>query len=115
MNFAASRRLSCVGRRRAGKRATSDDQPSFLAEVVPPDFQLRVVTVEPGVSRPYDEREWHDALVVIERGSIELECTRGGTRTFARGDLLWLVDLPLRVIHNRGSEPAVLIAVSRRR
>jgi glyoxylate utilization-related uncharacterized protein len=76
-------------------------------------FELRVVTLAPGRARRYAEADWQDALVVVERGEVELE-TEGDVRwRFARGDMLWLTGLPLRAVHNRGREPARLVAVSR--
>jgi hypothetical protein len=80
-----------------------------------PPFVLRAVTVAPGHARAYREADWRDALVVVERGEIELECLGGGRQGFQSGDVLWLVGLPLRALHNRGREPAVLVAASRRR
>ncbi|HSF01554.1 MAG TPA: hypothetical protein VLA62_01000, partial [Solirubrobacterales bacterium] len=47
-------------------------------------------------------------------GEIELECVRGSRHRFGRGDVLWLVGLPLRVLRCSGPGPAVLLAVSRR-
>jgi len=90
------------------------DRLAFLERRLPPSFELRVVSVGPGRQRAYDEAEWRDALVLLERGEIELECLSGVRRRFECGDLLWLVGLPLRALHNRGREPAVLVAVSRR-
>jgi quercetin dioxygenase-like cupin family protein len=86
---------------------------SFLGRPLPPGFRLHVVAVAPGDARPYEAAEWRDALVVVERGEIELETVRDGTRRYARGDVLWLTGLPLRTLRNRGGEPAVLVAVSR--
>ena len=80
-----------------------------------PRFERRVITVAPGVGRPYDEAEWRDSIVLIEQGEIELECDQGGRRHFARGDLLWFVDLSLRFVHCVGTQDAVLVAISRRR
>jgi quercetin dioxygenase-like cupin family protein len=80
----------------------------------PPAFVLRAVAVAPGCKRAYDEAEWRDAIVVVERGEIELECLGGTSQRFRRGDLLWLTGLPLRALHNRGRESALLVAVSRR-
>lgn len=74
---------------------------------------IRVVAVAPGVDRPYDEDEWRDALVLVRSGEIELRGVSGASRSFGRGDLIWLEGVPLRVLHNPGSEPAVLVAVSR--
>lgn len=81
----------------------------------PPAFELRVVAVAPRSERPYVAAEWHDAFVVVGRGEVELESRGGECHRFGRGESLWLSGLPLRAVRNRGSEPAVLIAVSRRR
>lgn len=79
-----------------------------------PWFERRVITVAPGQARRYAKADWRDALVVVARGEIELEPTRGCPCRFVRGDVLWFEDLPLRAVHNRGAEQAVLIAISRR-
>lgn len=81
---------------------------------VPADFDARAVTVAPGGRLPYRDADWDDALVVVERGAIELESVFGVTATFERGAVLWLTGLGLRALHNRWSEPAVLLAISRR-
>jgi hypothetical protein len=86
---------------------------SFLGRPLPPGFRLHVVALAPGRARPYDAAEWRDALVVVERGEIELETVGDGYRAFERGDVLWLNGLPVRALHNRGGRPAVLVAVSR--
>jgi hypothetical protein len=90
------------------------DRLSFLGRRIPPAFELRVVAVAPGRDRAYREAEWRDAIVIVERGQIELESSRGGRRCFGRGDVLWLIGLPLRALHNPGRAPALLVAISRR-
>lgn len=87
---------------------------TFLERQLDPAFEKRTVGVAPADQRVYDEAEWQDALVVIERGEIELESTAGGRQCFARGDVICLAGLPLRAVRNRGEEPAVLVVVSRR-
>ena len=79
----------------------------------PLGFDVRAVGVEPGGHRIYNEAEWGDAIVVVASGEIDLECVGGARRQFVCGDLLWLADLPLRAIHNRGQDPVLLLAVSR--
>lgn len=79
----------------------------------PPGFEVRAVAVEAGGDRIYHAGEWRDAIVFVARGEIEVECVSGGRYRFERGNILCLVDLPLRALHNRGSEPALLVAVSR--
>jgi hypothetical protein len=76
-------------------------------------FERRAVVVAPGSMLPYVEADWHDALVVVDSGEIELECQDGTRRRFAGGDVLYLSGLPLRALHNSGAEPALLAAVSR--
>ena len=44
---------------------------------------------------------------------LELRGVSGARSSFGRGDLLYLQGVPLRALHNPGSEPAVLVAVSR--
>jgi hypothetical protein len=91
-----------------------DDRISFLGKPIPRAFVLHEVTLAPGGAHRYVEAEWRDALVVVEQGAIELECTAGRRRRFERGAVLWLAGLPLRALHNAGSEPAVVVGVSRR-
>jgi hypothetical protein len=79
----------------------------------PPGFEVRAVAVEPGVDRIYHEAEWRDAIVVIVCGEIELHGVDGDRNRFGCGDILWLVGLPVRAIHNPGAVSAVLVAVSR--
>jgi hypothetical protein len=80
----------------------------------PPGFAVRAVPVEAGCERAYDEAEWRDAIVVVARGEIELECLGGDCARFDSGSVLWLVGLPLRTLRACGAEPALLVAVSRR-
>jgi len=44
-----------------------------FAEPLPPAFRRTETVLRPATSRPYDETEWRDALVVVKRGEIELE------------------------------------------
>jgi len=92
-----------------------DGRLSFLGTRLEPGFELRALAVAAGREHAYREAEWRDALVVVERGAIDLDCLGGARRRFGRGDVLCLVGLPLRALHNRGAEPALLVAVSRRR
>jgi hypothetical protein len=86
---------------------------SFLGGPLPVSFERRVVVVAPGRERLVDAADWQDALVVVERGGIELETAAGARSRFGCGDVLCLVGLPVRSLRNRGREPAVLAAVSR--
>ena len=77
-------------------------------------FTRRELVLDPGDRRAYDETEWHDALVVVKRGELDIECRAGGRMRFVAGDMLWLTGLPLRALKNEGAEPVVLVSVSRR-
>jgi hypothetical protein len=72
------------------------------------------VVLAPGAERAYREAEWRDALVVIERGEVDLELIGGGRCRLRQGAVIWLTGLPLGTIRNPGSEPALLVATSRR-
>jgi len=60
-----------------------------------------------------DDDERVAPLVLVRSGEIELRGVSGARCAFGRGDLLYLQGVPLRALHNPGSEPAVLVAVSR--
>ena len=91
-----------------------DDEPiTFRGRHLGPGFGRGVITIAPGRARLYDAAEWRDALVVVEQGEIHIECRAGRFRPFLQGAVLWLTGLPLRALHNRGSVPAVLVAVWR--
>ena len=87
---------------------------TFLGRLLPSGFEMRVVVVDPGDTRAYQKSDWRDALVVVERGAIQLVASGGSHRGFTTGDVLCLVGLSIRALHNRGPEPAVLVAVSRK-
>ena len=90
------------------------DRLSIAGRRLPPAFVRREVIIAPGDERPYDPEEWRDALVVVKRGDVAVECRAGGAIHFRSGDMLWLTGLPLRALRNDGDEPVVLVAVSRR-
>lgn len=72
-----------------------------------------MMIIDPGCAQPYEEPDWRDALIEIDHGQIEIEL-RGGTRhRLITGDLFWLRDLPVRMVHNVGPDPAVLVSLTR--
>ncbi len=86
---------------------------SFLDGALPTRFRLRELTLQAGCSHPFRDEDWDDALVVVERGEIELECRAGIRRRFPAGAIMWLHGMNLRALHNPGEQPTVLSAVSR--
>jgi quercetin dioxygenase-like cupin family protein len=88
---------------------------SFFGRRLPPAFAVRAVRLAPGRAAVFHEAAWRDALVVVERGEIELECASGVRLRCRCGDVLWLTGLSVRALRNPGAEVAVLGAVSRSR
>ncbi|MBA3906571.1 MAG: hypothetical protein H0X35_07800 [Pseudonocardiales bacterium] len=78
-----------------------------------PTFRRRMVTIPAQATVPFVDGDWHGALVLIERGSVDLCCVRGGRRRFAKGAVLFFDDLGLTALHNPGVEDVVLVALSR--
>lgn len=81
---------------------------------LPGDFERWRVTLEPGEGRATGAAEWAGALVLIERGRLEVKCLEGGCESFRAGDLLTLGWLPLRELRNPGSVTMSLVAIRRR-
>jgi hypothetical protein len=106
-------RSSVEERGRPAEVREMDDDEGLPSAAGGPGFTRRAVVVEPGASRPSRDEEWHDALVIVERGEVDLECTAGGRRRFGAGAVLWLTGIRLAALHNVGAEPVVLIAVTR--
>jgi hypothetical protein len=81
---------------------------------LPPGFRLRLVTVEPGIERIYNQAEWRDTLVVVASGELELESVDGDSYQFGRGCILCLDRLAVRALRTcGGGGRTVLVALSR--
>jgi hypothetical protein len=91
----------------------SDPAVTFLGRRLPEWLDVQLSTIACGETRTFVNAEWRCALVVVERGVLELECTAGQLLRFEQGAALWLDGLPLRALHNGGDEPALLSAVRR--
>lgn len=91
------------------------DPVSFLGRCLPRTFELRLLALAPGGAHVHDAAAWLAAIVVVERGEIELECSSGTRFRFRRGAVLWLSGLPLRALRNPGLEQTLLVGVARRR
>ncbi len=88
---------------------------SFLGAPLARAFRARVVVIPPGGTRGYRAEEWEDALVVVERGELELRGRDGARWSYERGSVLCLAELALASLHNPGQTPVLLSAISRRR
>ncbi len=92
----------------------SDDVLRFVCGPLPAGFRRRRVVLPRGREHAVRDEDWRDALVVVERGEIELECELGGRRRFGCGAVLCLDGLRVRALHQAGPAPTMLVAVSRR-
>jgi hypothetical protein len=94
----------------AARRST---RSVLAADELPPGFVRWRVRLEPGTERATSAADWRGALVLVERGTVDVECIAGGSARFRRGDFLALGWLPLRALRNPGHEPLELLAVRR--
>jgi quercetin dioxygenase-like cupin family protein len=76
-------------------------------------FGSRVVELAPNCVLLYDAASWHDALVFVTDGEIEVECACGGRQRFCSGAILCLAPLSVRWLRNTGEVPARLVAIWR--
>ena len=86
----------------------------LLNRPTPPSLDVRVVVLAPGDDVGYQPAEWRDALVEVAHGELDVEFRGGACGRFGAGALLWLDGLGLRALRNRGQQPTVLVAVSRK-
>ena len=78
----------------------------------PAGFARRVLRVAPGLELALVPGGLPDAIVV-EHGELELECRAGTCRRFGRGSMIPIARLPIGHLRSVGSDPLVLVAVSR--
>ena len=86
---------------------------SFFNRRLPSWVEVRIFAIAPRDERPYRASEWRSALVVVERGQVDLMGVDGTRLSFARGDTLFLSGLPIRALRNDGEQVALLSALSR--
>ena len=85
-----------------------------FAGPVPAGFARRRITLAPRASLAFDAAAWTDAIVLVERGTLELVGRAGVRRRFGAGAVLALAPLDLSALRNPGAEPVELVAVTRR-
>ena len=76
-------------------------------------FSRRVFRLAPGAG--LDTERLVGALVIVERGVLELVCRAGTCGRFGRGSMIPLAGLPVVHLRTAGRGPVVLVAVSRAR
>jgi hypothetical protein len=79
-----------------------------------PEYAQRRLVIAPGAEYSSRADEWADALVIVESGCLEVVCQADTRRRFQAGAMLCLDWLPLRVLRNTRTRPAVLLAIRRR-
>ena len=77
-------------------------------------FGTRIVELAANGVLVYETASWHDALVFVTDGEIEVVCARGERQRFSRGAILCLAPLSVRWLRNTGQAPARLVAIWRR-
>jgi hypothetical protein len=77
-------------------------------------FRRRAVTIPAQGTVPFVAEEWHGAIVLVKRGSVDLCCHRGGRRRFTEGAILFFDGLGLTALHNPGVDELELVALARR-
>ncbi len=76
-------------------------------------FHRREVTVAAGTRLEFVDAAWRGALVLVERGEVDLCCSRGGSRRFGAGAILFFDGLDLVALRNPGLVDTVLVALWR--
>jgi quercetin dioxygenase-like cupin family protein len=79
-----------------------------------PILATRTIELAPAEVLANDDESWHDTIVFVTAGEIEVEGKHGERARFERGDMLCLAPFSVRIVHNVGAEPARLLAVTRR-
>jgi hypothetical protein len=104
-----------MGANPTGAAGARDDRTpvSFLGRRLPRWVQLHLVVLPAGCTHRFEPDQWRGALIVVERGAIELELRCGRRVPCAQGYIGTLSGLTLVALHNPGGRPAVISAVSR--
>jgi hypothetical protein len=89
------------------------DRISFLGAGAPRNLRLRRLILQPRDALEYHAAEWTDALVIVERGELQVECRSGAQASFAHGAVLAFAGLTVQCLRNAGTSPLVLSVLSR--
>jgi len=104
MRFPSPCRLSHVDVRREGPLG-------FRSRALPASLVRRVVTIP--VGGELAPGSWHDEIVALEEGGIELHLPCGRRLALDAGAVLWLDGVPYAAIRCTSAVPAVLVAIRR--
>lgn len=90
------------------------DPISFFGSQCARSAVVRALILQPHDAIDYNEADWIDTLVIVERGELEVECRTGRRAVFGEGAVLAFVGLSVRRLRNARDRPLMLSAVSRR-
>ena len=88
------------------------DQISFLGRGCPSGFRLRTTVLASGAELAFRAADWRDALVVVEIGEVEIECSTGPRAVFGAGAVLTFAGLTPRCLRNPGDRPLIISSLS---
>jgi hypothetical protein len=80
---------------------------------LPEGFSRRVFWLGPGAEVGVEPETLPEAIVLVERGALELECPSGARWRFESGSMIPIGALPVVRLRSVGDGPLVLVAVSR--
>jgi hypothetical protein len=86
---------------------------ALFRDPLPAGFSRRVLRVAPGLELDLETNGVPDAIVVVNEGEVELECTKGARRRFGCGSIITIARLSVAHARSVGPGPLVLVAVSR--
>lgn len=86
---------------------------AFFRTPLPVGFVRHVYRAAPGRDVALDPAPPRDAIVVVERGELEIRCTEGGCRRFGRGSMIPIGHVSVAQLRSVGSRPVVLVAIAR--
>jgi hypothetical protein len=86
---------------------------ALFLDPLPAGFARRVLRLAPGLELDLEASGLPDAIVVVEKGEVELECRSGTRRRFGCGSMIPIARPPIAHLRSVGPGPLVLVAVSR--
>lgn len=81
---------------------------------LPAPFTRTTICIPIGHRYPYDENQWHNALVLIRQGTIRIETKTATVYCFPAGDVVYFTGLDIQHLVSVGCDDAVLTAIRRR-
>jgi hypothetical protein len=93
--------------------AKESEGDTLFRDPPPTGFSQRVLRVASGFELNLETACLHKAIVLVERGELEVECRAGARRRFGCGSMIAIAGVPIAHLRSVGADPLVLLAVSR--